>query len=765
MIKINDSKKGIITRVTIFLLIIMMALPFLTNTVNAGGFGEGEGGDPTNSGYGYWNVAEGSNAWDTFKSIQSSQRNWTWLLNWINNNSLGYQHPDGSRESMEDTCKRSEFIWWYGNDAGRMYTQTRGSNNIPQSHWKPMSSEAKKSLKVYKNWSKLWSGGQVVIICSAAYEEPQVPVNIVAKSGTFQYDGSYKTVEGIDYNKSDLSNLKPGHTAKATIERSEKEVGAYPVEVRNAKIVDGSNRDVSEEYLISTEDGVLTITPPDPPDIDHGSGEELEQTDTWRCVDHRSDSAKAYVFNTTSGSHGFTPTTPEGTTPYLNSTYGGRWTPAGNFANQNSVPGPGDSLSSWNSWKSSFQNGSDTVTPSLDLDSAGVSDVLSKYGGVYNIRRSLREDTYNSTNCQPQTRRLEKKTGHLSYRSCKTNSKGERTCTTKRYSYTYYEWTPWENSGERIVWSSSGPSSKTDQYNYQILSVNYNRDGFNSVRNSVGGTVLSLANGDAGAVLQTPERSGADPGPLGRGSHVTARSSFYNDGDSLRRAYVCTVAPNSSASNDANNNQGNAHLFTEYKESAEPGKKYGLPNDEGQAIFFRDNNDRQVRADVWYPRPTGKDDLESYSGDPAKRTWAKIYNNPNPTPEIELTKIAPWSAKNDTIRSVNSEKVYKGHHNRFLMKSQWTSDEGKPYQVGLNWEYKATGYNIVPKIVDGYKVKSMTDKISYNFDVYCDFRNTKGDYQANVPKTPFVKGGTSRIWNTDNAIRTLFTRSVSDMTN
>ena len=744
----------------------MMALPFLTNTVNASGYGEGEGSDPTNRGHEYWHVAEGegSEAWEKFKSIQSSQRNWAWLINWINNNSLGYQHPDGSRESMEDTCKRSQYIWWYGNgDTGYMYTQTRGSNNIPQSYWKPMSTNAAASLAIYKGWSNLWSGGQVVIICSAAYDEPPVPVKIVAKSGTFEYDGSYHTVEGIDYNKSDLSKLESGHTVKATIIRSEKEVGAYPVEVKNAKIVDGSNNDVSEKYLISTEDGVLTITPP-PPDVDYRSGDELEQTDTWRCVDHRSDSAKAYVFNTTSGSHGFTPTTPEGKTPYLNSTYGERWTPAGNFANQNSVPGPGASLSSWNSWKSSFQGGSDTVTPDLNLENAGVSGVLSRYGGVYNIARSLREDTYNSTNCQPQTRRLEKKTGYSSYTVCETNSKGERTYTTKTYSYTYYEWTPWENSGGRIVWSSSGPSSNTEYYNYQLLSVNCNRDGFNSVRSSVDGTVLSLANGDAGAVLQTPERSGVGPGPLGRGSHVTAKSSFYNDGDSCREAFTCTVAPNSSASNDANNNQGNAHLFTEYKESAEPGKKYGLPNDEGQAIFFRDNNDRQVRADVWYPRPTDKSDLESYSGDPAKRTWAKIYNNPNPTPEIELTKIAPWSAKNDTINHF-SEKVYEGHHNRFLMKSQWTSDEGKPYQVGLNWEYKATGYNTVPAVVDGYKVKEMTSVKEYNFDVYCDFRNAAEDYQANVPKTPFANGTTGRKWSTDDAIRTLFTRSVSDMTN
>lgn len=749
----------------------MMALPFLTNTVvNADEIGEGEGGDASRPGWGYWFVAEGSeelSAWDSFEKIQIKHRELPRLVKNINNMGDGYKRPDGSYEKLVDTCKRSQYIWWYGgakdDNYGRLYNEGNNTHKdeVPKSgSWKRMSPDAKEAFEGYKNWSKKngnkWSEGHVVIVCSAyniPLTPPTVPVKIVANSRTFKYDGSNKTVQGIDYSKSDLSELKPGHTPKATIERTERAVGAYGVAVRNPKIVDGSNRDVSKEYDISTQDGVLIITPPDPP-----------TGDTWRCVDEKSDSAKAYVFNTTSGSYGFTPTTPAGT-PGLNSTSKERWTPAGNFAKQNSVPVPGDSLSSWNSWKSSFQGGSDKVTSDLNLENAGVSDVLSKYGGVYNITRSLREDTYKSTNCQPETRGLAKKTGSSSYEVCSSTPDGGRSCSTRTYNYTYYEWTSWAKSDGRIVWSSSGPTSKTDRYNYQILSVNYNKDGFNRVKDEVGGTVLSLANGDAGAVLQTPERSGAGPGPLGRGTHDTAKSSFYNDGDSLRKAYVCTVAPNSSASNDANNNQGNAHLFTEYNESAEPGKKYGLPNDEGQAVFFRDNNDRQVRADIWYPKPTGKSDLESYSGDPAKRTWTKIYNNPKPTPEIELTKIAPWNAKNDTINYVNSEKGYNGHHNRFLMKSQWTSDEGKPYQVGLNWEYKATGSNIVPKVVDGYKVKSMTGVYEYPFDVYCDFRNATGDYQANVPITPFVNGQTSRIWSANDAIRTLFTRSVSDMTN
>lgn len=760
-----DNKKGAANRIIALLLLVAIVLPILFTPVNADGFGEGEGEDPTLVSWGTWHNLEGPNAWNEFKAIQSPQIGWTWLVNWINANSTGYKHPDGSTESMSKTCARSEYIWWYGSSAGKMATQANNTHKVPASNWKPMSVAAKDSFEGYKEWSDLWGKGKVVIICSAVRGDEEIKpfLKFVANNGTFTYDGSPKTVSGLDTEKTLLSQLKPGHNYEVVATRTETEPGAYPVKIVSVKIYEGS-KVVNDSYSITTVDGSLIIIDEqikDDGEANSGGG-GLPESDSWRCVNTQSDSATAYAFNTTRGSYGFTPAG----SPGLNGTYGDRWTPAGNHA-RGGAPGVGSSLSSWKSWKATFLAGSDTITPTLNLETAGVSDVLSKYGGVYNISRSLRKDTYNVSHCQPQTRVLERKIGSYSWSSCTTNAKGETNCHTRSSSYIYYEWTPWKNDGERLISSSSGPSSNTEHYNYQLLSVNCNKDGFNSVRNSVGGTVRSLASGDGGAVLQTPERSGAGPGALGRGSHVTATDAFYNDGDSCREAFTCTVDVNPSASNDANNNLGNTDLFTEQFDPVDvkPGMpEYGVPNDNGEAVFFRDNNDRQVRADIWYPRNTGKSDLESYSGAAAKSTFAKIYAYPAPTPELELTKIAPWNSKSDTINSLNSEKKYNGNINRFLMKSQWTSDKGKPYQVGVNWEYNATGKNIVPGTVDGYTVKSMTGINSYDFDVYCEFKNNKGDYQANIPETPFAYGKTSRTWNSHDAVRALFTRSVSDMT-
>lgn len=763
MDKINKDKMT--RRIKIIILLIAMIFPIMFSSTVHAGFGEGEGGNPSEGGAGYWWHAAGTNAWQKFVNIQLKVKynNIGSLKSKVNSSGQGYKFEDGSRESLWDTCARSEYIWWYGAttqskyDTKYWFTQANGTNRLPASSWQSMSSEAKGKLLKYKDWSSNWSGGKVVLICSAINETPnqkKIPLKLVAKSGKFTYDGKAKTVKGIDTGKSNLSKLKPGHKYSATVKRTETNVGAYPVKVKNPKVTDSHNKDVTNQYKISTKDGILIIVPQK---VDNN----IDPTDNWQCVDNQTDSATAYVFNTTKGYHGFTPSGA----PNLNETYEDRWTTAGRYADLVSPPDPGSPLSLWDDWKSTFESGSDTETPELNLENSGVSSDLSKYGGVYNISRSLRQDTYNITHCQPQTRELETKIGHGTYKSCTTTPDGKTTCETKEYTYTYTEWTPWADDGERVVLTSNSvPLSNTTYNHYQILSVNCNRDGFNSVRNSIGGTVRSLASGDGGAVLETPERSGQGPGILGTGSHITATDSFYNDGNSCREAFVCTVEPKASARNDANNNQKNKHLFAEYKEDAEPGENYDFPNDNGEVIFFRDNNDRQVRADIWYPKPTGKSDLESYSGDSAQRTFTKIYNNPSPTPEIDLTSIAPWDSKNDIIKNINTEKVYSGNVNRFLMKSQWASDEGKPYQLGVNWEYTGTGTNIVPEVVDGYTVKSMTGEYIYYFDVYCNFKNNTGNYQANIPDTPFANGQTSRIWNLNNAVRALFTRSVSDTT-
>ena len=512
-------------------------------------------------------------------------------------------------------------------------------------------------------------------------------------------------------------------------------------------ITDKDGKDVTGEYAITTKEGTLRINP------------EPITGDDNRCVAYQTDTASAIVETVTTGSHGYTPNGAGGlqkieeVKPTIASGY------------KSSVPSVNSSISAWNSWKANFEGGSSTETPEIDLESGGVSGTLSKHGGVYNVLKTLRRDTYNVEHCQPQTRYKIPKTRTGETSKTTTNPDGSTTTTKTPYTIHYEVWSEWEDSGERRLTKVSGPVRTEEHSNYQILSVNCNLDGFNSVKNSTGGDVIAIGNGDGSAALKTPIKEGRTPGNL-PGDATT--SSFYTDGKSCD-IFKCTVKQDDSVLNDAKNNKGNTNLFGEVLEDGTVGET----NDDGELVFFRDNEDRQVRADLWYPKDTGLADLDAHSGDPAKNTFVKIYDDStsghvNPTPEIELTTIAPWNNESDKIEDTGVIKKYANEEiNRFNIKSQWASEDGAPYQLGANWEYKATGKNVIPTIVNGEEIIS-TQNYSHPFDVYCEFRNeakneANEDWKAVIPKTPYANGSTSPEWDPSNAIRTLFSRSASAM--
>ena len=445
------------------------------------------------------------------------------------------------------------------------------------------------------------------------------------------------------------------------------------------------------------------------------------------------------------------------------------------------------------------------------MQGAGVSNVLSKYGGVYNIDRSLRKDTYYVEHCQPQERYLETYTDsgrsirinresdwdyymyeeiYIEYDDgryrdsvegtvidytfardpgddeiCVRDNRGGRVWLyldeITYWEMSFEEWTPWEDVSGRIVWDDWGPTRKFDEFNYQILSVNCNKSGFDRVMRSYGDDDRYCANGDGGAVLKTRETKGRGPGVLGRGSHETARDSFYEDRDSCN-VFVCTARPLSGADHDGKNNKNWRGFFqAEYNDGREPGR-LGDGND--YLVYFRDNVDNEVRADVWYPRSTGLRDLISFPEERAIGTLGKLFGG---SPEIQLTTIKPVGPARREFSSIGQELWWSGEENRFIMKSQWASYENKPYELGLIWEYEAEGINHVPSKVDGYDILSMTQPYRYYFDIACRFDNDGNSNQGLIPETPFVYRRISnrqydRFWDSREAIRTLFVRSVSD---
>lgn len=736
----------------------------ITINVEARDFGEGKGGSPTYSDWGHWLVNEDTSsnpkAFERFLDAQVRVRSdYTrdGLKRLINQMGSGAKLPNGTTETLVNTCNRSQYVWWYGEAIGNdrrwpkdyWYTKGDGTHNVPARHWQSMSDDARGSLRAYKAQSSGWTNGKIVLICSASYTPPppvEVPITIKAKSGTFTYDGNSKTVSGYNITAGDL---KSGHEVSVSASRTAIDVGSYPVPVSSVKMTDSNGKDVTSEYKITTREGTLRINPV--PTIPEG--------DDYRCATPRKDTASAIVETATTGSHGYTPNG------------------VGNLRTIETVRATGanrykssfhrvDNLSKWNSSKRNFEGASNSSTPEIDLESGGVTGLLSTHGGVYNVLKTLRRDTYTIDHCQPQTREKRNRSRTEYSEEITKHPDGTETTTKVEHIIYYQAWSEWEDSGERIV-EVSGPVRTEEYSNYQILSVNCNLDGFNSVKNSTGGDVIAIGNGDGSAALQTPSKSGRTTGNLGK-SGVTANSSFYTDGKSCD-IFTCTVAPNASVLNDAKNNKGNTNLFGEVLE----GDKVGETNDDGELVFFRDNEDRQVRADLWYPKATGLADLDANFGEPAKETFVKVYDDKtsghvNPTPEIELTTIAPWNKPESYevgLADIGRVKKYSGEVNRFNIKSQWASEDGAPYQLGVNWEYKGTAWNRIPTKVNGDRITNIKN-YPRSFDIHCEFRNNSSEYKATIPDRPYAKGGLNEsdtTWTPSNAIRTLFSRSASAM--
>ena len=90
----------------------------------------------------------------------------------------------------------------------------------------------------------------------AAYE-----ITVTANSGSFLYDGTEKTVEGLAATRFELEGVKyevTGLTARA----SATDAGEYTVKVTGIpKIVDEKGNDVSSQFTVRSLDGKMTIMP------------------------------------------------------------------------------------------------------------------------------------------------------------------------------------------------------------------------------------------------------------------------------------------------------------------------------------------------------------------------------------------------------------------------------------------------------------------------------------------------------------------------
>lgn len=738
-----DTNKQLNRKMFILLKFLLVAfvtfniLNFNSLKVNADGAIDGDGGNANNGQVGDWHFADGppysgsgtSAAWNKFYA--AANPHWSkpgngglsWPFNQMGNNV-----SQATGKTLMESCKQSQFIWYYGD---RFYYEI-GTNAHPALSALPTgtkySATAKRILEAYSRvpnngWNK---AGGAVIVCSYGFEAAAKPLTFKADSGSFIYDGSKKEVKTY---KLIQGSLKPGHKAVTTAYGSGVEPGSYPVNFKQTpKIMDGS-QDVTNQYEIKTERGTITIKKHQKPAI------------TEKCVPTGGDSVTAIIRNEIGVVGGFA---PEG--KYSLGSYSEeRVNAAGQLLP--SAPDQGDPRSSWPGFKSSFENGGrDLKTETLSLSEMGIEQGMNKYGGVANILRTHHKKKINVTFCQPQELIVEI--------TSTTDADGNVTESVREY---------WQDIGEEIIETRSDSTPSPDFYSYQILGVNCNLDGFNRAMSQTGGTPHSYGDGKASGLLQTPVKTGQSF-TLGSGGHETGNSSFYTDGETCKQAFsnACVSNVLSGAMNDADKNINKRPSFThEDSELYVDDAGHGDPDSNDRINLFRDNTDRQIRANVWYPKYLGISGLITYPTSPADTTIGKIVSG---SPEISITTIAPWGNDGAKFNEIGQEKVWPGSINRFNMRSQWASYKDKPYETKLDWDYRATAKNETIDRFNGDGVISKGPLRSYDFRAHCTFKNELGSYPANIQKNPFYNSSINvkPDWNGSGQLKSLFTRSVSD---
>lgn len=765
--KINSSLLIVITSLIIAFLISSI-------TFKADADVNGGNGDSANNGqvakwvhaYGTpWKSGE-SPAFKKFKKTVLSSSSYFTSETKLKNEINGLKHVSSGRGdlSLYESCKRSQYIWWYGKP---FYTKIGNKAHPPLSKLPAADNLAKKVLKAFgsipnNGWGR---PGGTVIICSYDLEElvSSRPLTFKADSKSFAWDGTTKKVTTYKLIK---GKLKSGHDYKSYTEAygAGKDPGKYTVDFERVKIVDRkTGKNVTSQYKIKTIKGKLTIH----------KKPVTEKERFEYCEATTKDKVFTTVRNDIAVSQGFFPNINSDMEdvdedseselyefdPILEERYNKAWDLLDNS------PDEGARKSKWNAFKANFENtgNNDKDTEKISfLDDIGLDDSFSQYGGVYNVLRTHYKYKIEVEFCQPLIKEVTTTT---------TTDANGKEHTTEKVTF--------KKDGEEVIdkrkdtdgtagEGGKDPDVKPEFFYYQILGVNCNEEEFNKIYKMVGGKELHKKDGGKYTydprltnLLQTPVKEAEDMNftwPLQGTAAYT--DSFYKDGKSCKEVFknACTADTLVGAMNDADNNNGKPAHFTHVdKELYKDG--HGETKD-GILNIFRDNKSREIRADVWYPS-LSVNGVKTFPGTPAENTFVKIIQG---TPEYEITTIKAYGAADeDKIEAIGSEEIWDGSVNRFDIKSQWASQEGKQYDTKVEWKYKSEVSNGVVNVFDGKGVINVADGYTYEIDTVCAFDNGTGRTPGKIPDNPYFNYDepVGPDWN-GGTISTEFTRAVSD---
>lgn len=688
--------------------------------------------------------------------------------------------------SLVTSCKRSRYIWWYGSHS-RWYSSAGKNDVYPPTN---MTSDVKKVWNQFLSLPKSQTGWGAssgpVLVCSAPFE-PDLIVQkrkIIVQAGTLtvNYDGKKHTVTDWDLVKGESEKLRDGDSLEVTVNTSKTKPGSLDVPVKKAIVRNKNGTNITTKYYkVSKRKGRLTIIKEE---------KEWEQTEDReeRCL---SGGSGDYITAVTENELQAIPVEIPGTASDVLDEL------AVSEPNQEALdiiddmPGAGDTKTEWSNWKQrlmEFKSNRDIKVDLTDFtdDVDTFSETFSKYGGVLDVKLTETKKRMFATFCQPQYRTMTY-TWH-SYYDSKGNYAGG--------TYVKSGWTAWKDFGDKLIEDTDGPTTLAEvRKGYQILHVNCNEEGFNQVKAQVADKLAGFKVSGTSATLYTKKEKFLDPEEgtnipeaeffnLGRTS-PSNQTKFYTEGPDCKENIFCNVVKGSG--NDSSNNDLNAPLFQHVNPNEnEATNGYGQAEN-GVITFFRDNENRTVRADLWQPIVGGI----VVGVDPQVRSsYVKIF--PGGTPGFDVTSIqllpdeldpsATPGAKGFVDRDVKSDNDLQnalekldenggtaysatGEVNRLNFKSQWASNDKRPHKVGFNWVYNVTLKRNTLKVVSDSKAEIEQDGGTSEVEVGCEFLNTPGQVRALVNDNIFVNTGfdTSTLkFDDNNSVKVMFSRAISE---
>lgn len=314
----------------------------------------------------------------------------------------------------------------------------------------------------------------------------------------------------------------------------------------------------------------------------------------------------------------------------------------------------------------------------------------------------------------------------------------------------------WKSAGEKSQYKPSKPkqsswkafattikpSTETQQQVgfWQIISAHCNEQELAALKAAMGSSLTALDSGDSSRNISGLYRTkyySSQPSvlPLGdrratnEAQKATSRLGFYDK----ECPFDCT--PSRSTSAGASSDNGAVSNIAQDNFSKTAKGLFGLKSSDGTnsnySEIFRDNEERTIRPDVWYPVSTKG---VKYKGEEAKSTLITRWAGGTPSLGNEFNIYAMIASKvplYDPASKTESEKkhFYKdlifdpekktqpeqknfdkakafksstasqfvGQVKDFSVKSSWASDSGKPQVMQIAWEYAPTVESKLPK--------------------------------------------------------------------